>query len=80
MKTLELYCSRNKLHVYDELKMNYAIFWMKQKVMKLKEIEVDKWWSLLHDMVIEDLENIFAKHYVNEEIHLKKIKAYKQVY
>ncbi len=22
----------------------------------------------------------FAKHYVNEEIHLKKIKAYKQVY
>jgi hypothetical protein len=31
-------------------------------------------------MVIEDLENIFAKPYVNEEIHLKKIKAYKQVY
>ncbi len=31
-------------------------------------------------MVIEDMENIFAKHYVNEKIHLKKIKAYKQVY
>ncbi len=41
---------------------------------------MDKWWSLLQDMVIEDLENIFAKHYVNEEIHLKKIKAHKQVY
>jgi hypothetical protein len=41
---------------------------------------VNKWWSLLHDMVIEDMENIFAKHYVNEKIHLKKIKAYKQVY
>jgi hypothetical protein len=31
-------------------------------------------------MVVKDLENIFAKHNVNEEIHLKKIKAYKQVY
>jgi len=34
MKTLELYHSKNKLHVYDELKMNYTIFWIKQKVMK----------------------------------------------
>ncbi len=25
MKTLELYHSRNKLHVYNELKMNYII-------------------------------------------------------
>jgi hypothetical protein len=29
---------------------------------------VDKWWSLVKYMVVEDLENIFAKHHVDEEI------------
>jgi hypothetical protein len=29
---------------------------------------VDKWWSLVKYMVVEDLGNIFAKHHVDEEI------------
>jgi hypothetical protein len=29
---------------------------------------VEKWWSLVKYMVVEDLEHIFAKHHVDEEI------------
>jgi hypothetical protein len=35
IKTLEPYYSRNRLQEHDELKLNYTIFWMKQKAMEL---------------------------------------------
>jgi hypothetical protein len=35
MKTSEPYHSKNRLQEYDELKLNYTIFWTKQKAMEL---------------------------------------------
>jgi hypothetical protein len=56
--------------------MEYTILQIKQKVMALIAIDVDTWCNLIHNMVIANLEEIFSKHKVDENLYWRKLRAY----
>jgi hypothetical protein len=56
--------------------MEYTILEIKQKVMVLIAIDVDTWWNLIHDILIANLEEIFSKHKVDEDLYRRKLRAY----
>jgi hypothetical protein len=49
-----------------ELKMQYTIFKTKQKALDKPTIDVDISWNLVQNMLVINLEEIFVRHYANE--------------
>ncbi len=80
MKCVELYYFKHQLYEYDELKMQYMMLWIKQKATNTLVTEIDAQWNLVQDMIVIDLDEIFAKHSGDQELQQIKLKFYKKKY
>ncbi len=75
-----LFIRHNRLKEYEELLLEHTLLKTQVEALKLKGGKREQWWTLVQDVVQQDIKDAIAHYRADEELDRHKLQAYLTAY